>query len=164
MSEGKPTARSDLLGGAGWVGFGLLIIVESLRMDRFTSMGGTLYTMPGLVPGLLGTLLVLLGLSLAWRGWRRRRLQRLGESAQLRPLLNRRVVVMLATSLVYAIGLVGRAPFAASTALFVAVFVYVFAPPEAPPLRRGMVAVAAGILTSLAVVLVFERVFFVRLP
>ncbi|HEY0856948.1 MAG TPA: tripartite tricarboxylate transporter TctB family protein [Albitalea sp.] len=164
MNDRPPSARSDLLGGAGWVAFGVLIIVESLRMDRFTGMGGTLYTMPGLVPGLLGALLVLLGLSLAWRGWRRRRLHRHGDSVHPQPLLNRRIVVMLAASLVYAIGLVGRAPFAPSTALFVAVFVYVFAPPDAPPLRRGMVAVAAGILTSLAVVLVFERLFFVRLP
>src|SRR3990167_4364821 len=138
MNEGPPSARSDLLGGAGWVAFGLLIIVESLRMDRFTGMGGTLYTMPGLVPGMLGALLMLLGLSLAWRGWRRWRLHRHAQSVTAQPLLNRRIVVMLATSLVYAIGLVGRAPFAASTALFVALFVYLFTPPEASPLRRGV--------------------------
>ena len=54
MSEGGKTARSDLLGGAGWMGFGLLIVTQALRMDRFTSMGATLYTMPGFVPGIIG--------------------------------------------------------------------------------------------------------------
>ena len=54
MSDGGNTARSDLRGGAGWAGFGLLILAESLRMDRFTAMGAELYTMPGFVPGMIG--------------------------------------------------------------------------------------------------------------
>ena len=53
MSEGVDSARSDLRGGAGWIGFGLLVVAESLRMDRFENMGSTLYTMPPyvLTPG-----------------------------------------------------------------------------------------------------------------
>ncbi|MBA4267503.1 MAG: hypothetical protein C0453_20715, partial [Comamonadaceae bacterium] len=70
MSEGGKSARSDLWGGAGWTGFGLLILAETLRMDRFTSMGAQLYTMPGFVPGMLGGVIVLLGLVLMLRGWR----------------------------------------------------------------------------------------------
>ena len=65
MSEGVNSARSDLRGGAGWIGFGLLIVGESLRMDRYTSMGATIYTMPGFVPGMIGAVLVLLGCSCA---------------------------------------------------------------------------------------------------
>ncbi len=52
--EAITTARSDVYGGAGWIVFGLLIVVASLRMDRFTSMGASLYMMPGFVPGIPG--------------------------------------------------------------------------------------------------------------
>lgn len=161
MSEGGNTARSDLLGGAGWVFFGLLIVVESLRMDRFTSMGAELYTMPGFVPGMIGSVLVLLGGVLMLRGWRRRASHPDGPGE---PLLNRRIVITMALSLTYAGGLIGRAPFWLATFLFVTAFVACFTPPEASSLRRLAVAVLAGVLTAAVVTLVFEQVFLVRLP
>jgi len=164
MTGDVSSARSDMLGGAGWAAFGLLIVVESLRMDRFTSMGATLYTMPGLVPGILGSLLVLLGAWLGVRGYRRWRLHRGMVDAAARPLLNRRIVTMLVTTLAYSVGLIGRVPFMLATALFVSVFVYLFTPAEATPTRRAVVALLAGSITALVVVLVFERVFLVRLP
>lgn len=162
MSEGSTTARSDLLGGAGWLFFGLLIVVESLRMDRFTSMGAELYTMPGFVPGMIGSVIVLLGAVLMLRGWRRRAVPR--ENAPVRPLLNRRIAITMVLSLTYAGGLIGRVPFWLATFLFVTTFVACFAPPETKPLRRGAVAVLAGVLTTAVVTLVFEQLFLVRLP
>ena len=57
-------SRTDLWGGAAWMGLGCAILVESLRMDRFESMGATVYTYPGFVPGLIGAVVVVLGLLL----------------------------------------------------------------------------------------------------
>lgn len=162
MNEGGKTARSDLLGGAGWLFFGLLIVVESLRMDRFTSMGAELYTMPGFVPGMIGSVIMLLGGVLMLRGWNRRAASR--EDAPAAPLLNRRITLTMALSLAYAGGLIGRAPFWLATFLFVTAFVACFTPPDTTPLRRGAVAVLAGVLTAAIVTLVFERIFLVRLP
>jgi hypothetical protein len=162
MSEGGKTARSDLLGGAGWLFFGVLIVAESLRMDRFTSMGAELYTMPGFVPGMIGSVIMVLGAVLMLRGWRRRVASR--QDAPEGPLLNRRITLTLALSLSYAGGLIGRAPFWLSTFLFVAAFVACFTPPATSPLRRGAVAVLAGVLTTTIITLVFEQVFLVRLP
>jgi hypothetical protein len=164
MTDHVSTARADMLGGAGWAAFGTLVVAESLRMERFTSMGASLYTMPGLVPGILGGLLMLLGAGLGVRGYRRWRLQRGTGADTATPLLNRRIATTLAATLVYAIGLVGRVPFMLATALFVGVFVYVFTPVEATPTRRAVVALLAGSITALVVVLVFERIFLVRLP
>lgn len=164
MSEGVTSARSDLLGGAGWTGFGLLIVAESLRMDRFTAMGAELYAMPGFVPGIIGCVIVLLGLILMLRGWRRRNPVAKAADGSTTPVLNRRVLVTLALTLVYAAGLIGRAPFWLATALFVATFVWCFAPPEQAHSRRLLAAVVAGVLTSLVVTLVFQYVFLVRLP
>lgn len=160
MTEGGKTARSDLWGGAGWLGFGLLILAESLRMDRFESMGAQLYAMPGFVPGLIGGLIALLGVVLMLRGL----LQRRSTPAGTARLLNARVAITLALAVVYAGLLIGRAPFWLVTALFVAVFVALFAPEGQTRTRRAFVALAAGVLTSAVVTLMFQQVFLVRLP
>ena len=157
--------RSDLRGGFGWAAFGLAILIESLRMDRFTAMGATLYTMPGLVPGIFGSLLLLLGAALAWRSWRRLQSAGAGDDAPtIDPLLNRRIVMMLVLTLVYAIGLIGRVPFALATFLFVTAFTYAFSPDDASRRRRIAAALASGMLSTAVIVLVFEQVFLVRLP
>ncbi|MGE3346335.1 MAG: tripartite tricarboxylate transporter TctB family protein [Ramlibacter sp.] len=162
MSEGVDSARSDLLGGAGWVGFGLLIVAESLRMDRFTSMGAVLYTMPGFVPGMIGCVIVFLGAMLMLRGWRRAAKGQPGEPGG--PVLNRRIAITLVLCLVYAAGLIGRVPFWLATGLFVAAFTWTFTPPEQALPRRVLAALVAGVLTSTVVTLVFQQVFLVRLP
>lgn len=164
MSDGGNTARSDLLGGAGWAGFGLLIVAESLRMDRFTAMGAELYTMPGFVPGMIGSVIVLLGVILMLRGWRRQRTAAVAPDGPAPMVLNRRVLATLVLCLVYAAGLIGRAPFWLATALFVAAFVWCFAPPEQVPAKRLLAAALSGVLTALVVTLVFQYVFLVRLP
>ena len=167
MSEGGKTARSDLIGGAGWTGFGLLILAESLRMDRFTSMGATLYTMPGFVPGMIGSVIVLLGAVLMLRGWRRGKAdgaQQEPDATANEPIVNRRIAITLALALVYAAALLGRAPFWLVTALFVAAFTWLFAPDDQPTTRRTAAAVMAGVVTSAVVTVVFQHVFLVRLP
>ncbi len=160
MTQGARAARTDLRGGAGWVAFGLAIGVGAWRMDRFEAMGASLYTAPGLVPGLFGLLLVVLGGLLAVRGWRRMRDAGVAASA---PLLNGRIAGMLALTLGYAAVLVGRVPFTPATALFVAVFTFAFAV-DGPAWRRAGAALLSGVLTAAAIVLVFERIFLVRLP
>lgn len=160
MAQGGESARSDLRGGAGWMVFGLAVLAGAWRMDRFESQGATLYTAPGLVPGLFGLLLMALGAALAWRGWKA---QRVGAPAAGVPLLNRRIVLMFGLCFGYALGLVGRVPFTAATALFVALFTWAYADASPAP-RRIAAAVLSGLLTSLLIVLVFERIFLVRLP
>ncbi|MDP3833595.1 MAG: tripartite tricarboxylate transporter TctB family protein [Hydrogenophaga sp.] len=162
MTEGGTTARSDLWGGAGWAGFGLLIVAASWRMERFESMGAQLYTMPGFVPGMLGGVVLLLGLVLMLRGWRRSLREAAAEPAER--LINRRIAITLVLSLVYAGLLIGRAPFWLVTGLFVAAFVAAFAPEDQAPRRRLLVAVATGVLTSAVVTFVFQHIFLVRLP
>jgi hypothetical protein len=160
MSQGGEAARSDLVGGVGWVVFGLAILAASWQMDRFESMGATVYTAPGFVPALFGLTLVVQGLLLAARGWRA---GRVAPSDTNERLLSRRIGVMLLLTLVYAGLLVGRLPFWLATTLFVTAFTGVYAD-TLPPGRRVATALAAGVLTSIAVVLVFERIFLVRLP
>jgi hypothetical protein len=163
MDEGGKTTRSDIWGGVGWMSFGLVILVEALRMDRFTSMGATIYTMPGFVPGMIGVVVMVLGLVLALRGWRRLKTSSAPlESAE--PIINGRIGLTILLTLVYAGGLIGRVPFWLGTALFVGTFTWLFAPPEQSVQRRLTHCVLAGGLTSAVVSIVFQEIFLVRLP
>jgi hypothetical protein len=70
---------------------------------------------------------------------------------------------------VYALLLVGRGlPFWLGTALFVTAFVFLFQYAQrkaAGKVMRGfVVALACGVLTALIVTLLFEQLFYVRLP
>jgi len=166
MDEGGKTTRSDIRGGVGWVAFGLVILVEALRMDRFTSMGATVYTMPGFVPGMIGVVIMALGLILALRSWRR--LKTLSSPAEFgdlaQPVINGRIGFTILLTLVYAGGLIGRIPFWLATAVFVGAFTWLFAPPEQSVQRRLTHCVLAGVLTSAVVSVVFQEIFLVRLP
>ncbi len=165
MSEGGKTARSDIVGGAGWIVFGALVLFESLRMDRFTQMGATLYTMPGFMPGLIGCVLMLLGAVLILRGLGKRKAETAatGEEAPT-PLINQRTAYTLALCLIYACLLIGRVHFIGATTVFVAAFVWLFTPEDVSPRKRIIAAVIAGLATAITVDLVFEDIFLVRLP
>jgi hypothetical protein len=154
--------RADFIGGAVWIALGSVIVLASWRMDRFTQMGATLYTMPGLVPGIVGVVLMLLGGLLMLRA---RREHATGIDRGLRePFVNARVLRFCAVCLAYALGLVGRVPFWLGTALFVAAATAMFAPADQPPARRYGLAALIGLITAVLIATVFERIFLVRLP
>ena len=67
--------RSDLKDGLGWMALGVAVLVGSITMDRLEQQHINPYTVPGLLPGLLGIAMVLLGGILALRSWRRGALQ-----------------------------------------------------------------------------------------
>jgi len=143
---------TDRLQGIAWIALGAAIVYASWTMDRLERHGAALYTAPGLVPGLLGLVILVLGVMLALRtsaadpslkgGW--------AGSA-----------LVLALCLGYAAGLVGRVPFWLATFLFVTAFIALF---EHPHRRRMALAPLYGAATSAAVTWLFQSVFLVRLP
>jgi putative tricarboxylic transport membrane protein len=163
--------RHDLIGGLVWTAFGCLIAVLSWQMDRMTQQGATLHTAPGLWPGIVGALLALLGGALVLRSWQRA--QRIGWDAASPDDMNyaplQSFILAAAMFFVYALLLVGRGlPFWLGTALFVTAFVFLFQYAErkarGQATRGIVVAVACGVITAAAVTLVFEDLFYVRLP
>jgi hypothetical protein len=169
IHESSP--RRDLVGGGVCTAFGCVVTVLSWQMDRMTQQGATLHTAPGLWPGIVGASLAVLGGLLALRSWRRA--QRTGWDAALPDETDyaRPESFALAAGMffVYALLLVGRGlPFWLGTALFVTAFVFLFQharrKADGTVLRGAVVAVTCGALTSAIVTLVFERLFYVRLP
>src|SRR6478735_9898284 len=68
--EHRP-ARADLHDAVGWIALGMAVLVGSLTMDRLENQNINPYTVPGLLPALLGIGMLLLGVTLALRSWRR---------------------------------------------------------------------------------------------
>ena len=155
--------RFDLWFSALLVVFAAGVVAESWRMPRLEHLGVHPMSAPGLTPGLLG--LVLLGLSLALlvRSVRQRRLAS-EPSVDGEAGATGRTLLTLGLTLAYAIGLVGRVPFWLATGLFVFAFVGTFGWDKERPVRSLLTAVVMAVVTAVAVTLLFERVFLVRLP
>ena len=158
--EEKPSARVDLVTAAAWVAVASAIVVGSWTMDRLERLGAPLYSAPGLVPGLLGLVLLVLGMLLAVRAVRAGALHEPPPSFSPREGWSGTLLV-LTLCLGYAVGLVGQVPFWLATFLFVTAFIAIF---ERPNLRSMALAPVYGACTSVAVTWLFESVFLVRLP
>lgn len=164
--------KADFVTGLAFVALGLAALVESLRMPRFETLAVNPYTVPGIVPGLLGVVIAALGAVLAVRaaragGWR------LGPDVAALATLHRRqsvqrLALALALTLGYAVGLIGRVPFWLASALFVFAFIALFewrAERDSKAHARALAfAAAEAALVSAAVTLVFRYLFLVNLP
>jgi len=166
------TARADFVAALIWIAFGLAIVAGALAMDRLERFGATVYTAPGLVPGILGGLIAFLGGVLLVRSVRRGAIAGLAEpwlpDAEGRATLAR-AALAIALTLVYTLVLVGHGmPFWLVTATFVFVFMFLFDLPERRArgqAARGIaIAAIVAVATSAIVTFVFERVFLVRMP
>jgi len=172
-TDDNVSPRADFVSAFVWMAFGLTVAVASWRMERMESQGATLYTAPGLVPGILGVIITVLGVVLAVRAARAGG-HRLGAATWV-PSPGARTAMLragtfLVMALVYAAGMVGRGgiPFWLATFVFVTSFILVFdwrVRAAGGAMARGIVvAVAVGAGTTLLVSYVFQELFLVRLP
>lgn len=167
--ENQPSQRVELLSGFGWIIVGGAIVDGSWTMDRLENLGINPYTAPGLVPGILGAVIVLCGLILALRAVRAGGLFTDGAAVTREPIINGRIVLVLALYLGFALGLVGRGlPFWAAAAIFIFLHIFLFQFAErrqAGTIWRGLIVAAAiGIGASLVIATIFQEFFLVRLP
>src|SRR5437588_6005573 len=64
------SSRDDVVGGLLWMLLGIIILIASWRMDRLGAQDINPYTIPGLVPGLLGLGMMFFAALMFLRGWR----------------------------------------------------------------------------------------------
>lgn len=160
--------KADFVTGLVLVVLGIAVTVESIRMPRFEELNINPYTIPGLVPGILGLVILVLGGALCLRAARAGGYRLGGGTAGPADPALRRLGLAVLLCLAYAAGLVGRIDFWLATALFVGLFVALFEWPLAASAadrwKRLAFAVAFGLVVSTVVTYVFQEVFLVRLP
>ncbi|MCX7152390.1 MAG: tripartite tricarboxylate transporter TctB family protein [Proteobacteria bacterium] len=172
-TKDEVSPRADFISSLVWIAFGLSVATASWRMDRLESQGATVYTAPGLVPGILGSIMLLLGMLLAARAARSGGHRLLSTPWVLFPdarAVITRVGWVLGLSLAYAAGLVGHGgiPFWLATFVYVFLFILLFdwrMRSDKGETPKGVVmALVYGAGTAFLVSYVFQEVFLVRLP
>jgi hypothetical protein len=153
-------SSADRLYGLGWAVFGAAVLVASWRMDRLESLNINPWSAPGLMPGVLGALMMLFGLALA--------LRRAGGAQPEAAGSWRRTALALVLCVVFAAGLLGRGlPFWLTSAAFMFAAIFAFRVMDddgAPRWRIAASSAAIAIVAALVIGHVFEDLFFVRLP
>lgn len=162
--------RSDFLSALGWMALGVAILIASVRMDRLENQDINPYTIPGLLPGLLGIAMTILGALLAARSWRRHLLA-FANRAPVNRAEQKRILLVLGLCLAFGVGLVGHGlPFWLAAAIFVTVAIVSLqyrerkSTGEKLSLRRLITAAAIGLGAGVAITIVFQEIFLVRLP
>jgi hypothetical protein len=165
-------ARAELRQAIGWALLGLAVLVGSIRMDRLESQNINPYTVPGLLPGLLGIAMLFLA---ALLGWRAVRAGALSPGAAVHRRIDRaiatRIALVIGLCVAFGVGLVGHGlPFWLAAAIFVTVAILVFEQPRRVQEGRGVTlrdvafALAVGLGAGGMITLVFQVLFLVRLP
>lgn len=152
--------KSDTLQGAFWIAVGGAIFHASWTMDRLANLGVKPFSAPGLLPGILGVFIVVLGVAMLLRGRKRT----VAEAIEWR-----RLVLPIGLCLGFAAGLVGRGlPFWLAAWGFVAVMIWTLQYQERKArgeLRRlAALSLSIALAASVAISLVFQEVFLIRLP
>ncbi len=164
--------RSDLKDAVGWTVLGIAVLAGSIAMDRLEQQHINPYTVPGLLPGLLGIAMILLGTVLGVRSWER------GAFTHPLPAATadqrderRRVAVVAALCIGYCVVLIGHGiPFWLASSIYVTASILILQRMSRDPLQRQMTsqlvakAVLIGVASSVITQLVFEKLFLVRMP
>lgn len=162
----KAKMGSDPIFAAGWMAFGAAVLAASWRMDRLANLNVNPWSVPGLLPGVLGALMLLFGAALLLRSLAAR-----GGSAPAAAGSAARTWLALLLCFGYAAGLLGRGlPFWLTSAAFLFAAILAFgwldrdaqAPPRLPRLALGSAAIALA--ASGAIGLLFQEVFLLNLP
>jgi Tripartite tricarboxylate transporter TctB family len=164
--------RSDLADGIGWVALGVAVLIGSITMDRLERQGVNPYTVPGLLPGLLGIAMMLLGGILAVRSMRRGAPRQAAAPATAdQREQRRRIAIVLALCAGYAVVLVGHGlPFWLASTIFVTGAILILQRIGRDPQARivspmaAIKALAIGLGAGLITHLVFQELFLVHLP
>jgi len=170
-AELQAQAASDLRDALGWLVFGAAVLIGSIRMDRLEAQHINPYTVPGLLPGLLGLVMILLGVLLALRSWNRG--ARLVGGPRVAPdwPSMRRLAVVIGLILAYTVALLGRGlPFWLVSALYVTASIVLLQAPQRALAGRSLdwrdfaFAATVGIGSGVVIQYVFQELFLVRLP
>jgi hypothetical protein len=164
--------RADLADAAGWIVLGIAVLIGSITMDRLEQQHINPYTVPGLLPGLLGLMMIVLGGILALRSWRRGALQMPAARADADAHEQwRRIWIVTALCATYCVVLIGHGlPFWLASTIYVTGSILILQHLSRDEDTRRLSVMAAvkalviGLSSALITHVVFQDLFLVRLP
>jgi hypothetical protein len=164
--------KADFVVSILLMGFGVWIVLHSLQMPRFKELNADPMSVPGIVPGILGTVIFILSLVVFIRSLARRGYQ-LGLNRQtlqsfFQETSSQRMLLTIFICIVYAIFMIGSMNYYPATFSFVLVFIIIFQFRGAQnSSARGKMLLFAALQALLAagiVGAVFRYLFLVDLP
>ena len=167
-----PGPRSDLADAAFWIVLGVAVLIGSFTMDRLERQGVNPYTVPGLLPGLLGIAMMALGGILALRSLSRGALDAGPPQTDAHGRERwRRIWVVTGLCVGYCVVLIGHGlPFWLSSTIYVTASILILQRMSRDPAvrrqtpRAWVIALTIGFCSSLVTHLVFQELFLVRMP
>ena len=159
----------DAVSAVAWALLGGVIVIASWRLDRLENLGINAWSVPGLTPGVIGVLIVVLALVLGLQSRGKPGNTAPEEEAGEAPPSMRRSVAAAALCVAFAgLSLGHGLPFVVEAAAFVFAFITLFSLPAwraEGRLARGLAtALVVAVASSAAIAWLFESVFLVRLP
>lgn len=170
--ENRNMPKADFVTAIILISFGVWIVVHAIYMPRFKEFGANPFSVPGIVPGILGTIITVLSLIVFIRSIREKG-YRLGINAKvIKNLLQnpsfKRMMVTCLVCVTYGFGMVGTIDYYLATFLYVFIFLILFQLDRSRPIivqhRLILAALTQSVLVAGAVGAVFRYLFLVDLP
>jgi len=170
MTE-KSMVKADLITSILLLAFGIAILVISIQMPTMADRNQSIYSAPGVVPGFIGGMLIILSLSMLLRSLKNKAIAEFREGiipkGALSQITTQRILLTLSLCLGYAF-LLGKLWFPIPTFAFVFAFIFVFEydfkAALKPQAKKIVVATIIALITTTLVTLVFQKLFLVNLP
>jgi len=170
MTE-KSMVKADLITSILLLVFGAAILLLSIQMPTMADRNQSIYSAPGVVPGFIGAMLIILSLSMLLRSIKNKALEEIRKGVipkeALSQITTRRIFLTLFLCLGYAF-LLGKLWFPIPTFAFVFAFIFAFEYDFKAALKtqtkKIVVATIIALVTTTLVTLVFQKLFLVNLP
>ena len=170
--EERNMPRADFITSIGLIAFGIAVLVLSIQMPRFEEQGVNRFSVPGIVPGFLGSIVAVLGLVLFIRSIIRKGyklgLDGAAVSRFFKAEMTKRFAVTILVSVAYGWGMIGRINYEVATAVYIFAFIVIFDVKWRQGVKtqwkKILIAAIIAVLVGGVVGTTFRRLFLVNLP
>ena len=170
--EERNMPRADFITSIGLIAFGIAVLVLSIQMPRFEEQGVNRFSVPGIVPGFLGSIVAVLGLVLFIRSIIRKGyklgLDGAAVSRFFKAEMTKRFAVTILVSVAYGWGMIGRINYEVATAVYIFAFIVIFDVKWRQGIKtqwkKILIAAIIAVLVGGIVGTTFRRLFLVNLP
>ncbi len=170
--QNKDMSKADFITSIVLIALSVTIINMSIKMPRFEHRGANPWSVPGIVPGILGGIIGFLGIVLFIRSIKQQGYKLDLTKGKLidwfRKPASIRLWLTILLTVGYAWGLIGWMSYPLATFLFIFAFIIIFEynrqEIKKMKLKRIITAFFIALISAVAISVVFQYGFLIRLP